>query len=196
MTLQVAGNLGSTQLSFALRARRSARIATAINGVKNSTGLSAQVSGTALRVNSTQYGSAQFSSIQVIAGKLKSNFSGTISKGVDAAVTINGAAAQVTGLDVSYRNASLDVSLKILGAKDLPNSTTFYVTGGGATFQLGAQVNATNKASIGISSVSTGVLGDSFNGFLSSLGSGGANSLSSNNLSTAQNILNSRDHAR
>jgi flagellin len=188
VTLQVAGNLGSTQLSFASGTTVSS-IATAINGVRNSTGLSAQVSGAALRVNSTEFGSAQFASIQVIAGKLKQNFSNTINKGVDAAVTINGASANVAGLNVSYRNASLDVSLRILASKDLPNSTTFYVTGGGATFQLGSQVNATNKASIGVQSVSTGDLGDATFGYLSSIGSGGANSLSSNNLSTAQNIL-------
>ena len=190
VTLQIAGNLGSTQLSFASGTSVSS-IATAVNGVKNSTGLSAQVSGTALRVNSTQYGSAQFASIQVIAGKLAQSFSATKTVGADAGVTINGATAEANGLAVSYRNASLDVSLDIATNFDLPNSTTFYVTGGGATFQLGSEVDATNKASIGVTSVSTGDLGDSFNGYLSSIGSGGSNSLSSNNLSTAQNILNS-----
>ena len=190
VTLQIAGNLGSTQLSFASGTTVSS-IATAINGVRNSTGLSAQVSATALRVNSTQYGSAQFASIQVIAGKLAQNFNGTKTFGADAGVTINGAAAEANGLAISYRNASLDVSLDIATNYDLPTSTTFYVTGGGATFQLGSEVDATNKASIGISSVSTGDLGDSFNGYLSSIGSGGANSMSSGNLSTSQNILNS-----
>jgi flagellin len=190
VTLQVAGNLGSTQLSFASGTSVSS-IATAINGVKNSTGLSAQTSGGALRVNSTQYGSAQFASIQVIAGTLKSNFSSTKSTGTDAGVTINGASAQANGLAISYRNANLDVSLNLAANYDLPTSTTFYVTGGGATFQLGSEVSEQGKASIGIGSVSTGDLGDSFNGYLSSIGSGGANSLSSGNLSTAQNILNS-----
>jgi flagellin len=190
VTLQVAGNLGSTQLSFASGTTVSS-IATAINGVKNSTGLSAQVSGAALRVNSTSYGSAQFASVQVIAGTLKQNFSNTKATGTDAAVTINGAQANVQGLNVSYRNANLDVSLNILASKDQPSSTTFYVTGGGATFQLGSQVSENGKASIGVQSVSTGNLGDQTNGFLSSIGSGGANSLSSNNLSTAQNVLNS-----
>ena len=190
VTLQVAGNLGSTQLSFASGTSVSS-IATAIDGVKNTTGLSAQVSGTALRVNSTQYGSSQYASIQVIAGKLAANFSATKSTGKDAAVTINGAAAEVSGLAVSYRNASLDISLNIASKLDKPNSSTFYVTGGGATFQLGSQVTEGGKASIGIGSVSTGNLGDSFNGYLSSIGSGGSNNLSSSNLSTAQNILNS-----
>jgi flagellin len=190
VTLQVAGNLGSTQLSFASGTSVSS-IATAINGVKTSTGLSAQVSGTDLRINSTQYGSAQFATVQVISGTLKSAFSATKSTGTDANVTINGAAAEVSGLAVSYRNADLDVSLNIATNFDKPNSSTFYVTGGGATFALGSQVNQDNNASIGIQSVSTGDLGDSFNGYLSSIGSGGANDLSSNNLSTAQNILNS-----
>jgi flagellin len=190
VTLQVAGNLGSTQLSFASGTTVSS-IATAINGVKNTTGLSAQVSGAALRVNSTQFGSAQYTSIQVIAGKLKQAFSGTKATGADAKVTVNGAAAEVAGLAVSYRNAALDVSLNILAAKDLPNSSTFYITGGGATFQLGSQVTEAAKASIGIQSVSTGNLGDAFNGYLSSIGSGGAANLSSNNLTTAQSILNS-----
>jgi len=190
VTLQVAGNLGSTQLSFASGSTVS-QIATAINGVKATTGLSAQVSGTALRVNSTEYGSTQYASIQVIAGKLAQNFSTTKADGADAKVTINGAAAEVNGLAVSYRNADLDVSLNIAGNFDKPTSSTFYITGGGANFQLGAQVNETNVASIGIGSVSTGDLGDSFNGYLSSIGSGGSNSLSSNNLSTTQNILNS-----
>jgi flagellin len=190
VTLQVAGNLGSTQLSFASGSTVS-QIATAINGVKATTGLSAQVSGTDLRVNSTEYGSTQYASIQVIAGKLAQNFSTTKAEGSDAKVTINGAAAQVNGLAVSYRNADLDVSLNIASNYDKPTSSTFYITGGGANFQLGSQVSETGIASIGIGSVSTGDLGDSFNGYLSSIGSGGTNSLSSNNLSTTQNILNS-----
>jgi flagellin len=190
VTLQVAGNQGSTQLSFASGTTVSA-IATAINGVKTSTGLSAQVSGSDLRVNSTQYGSAQFATVQVISGKLASNFSAAKSTGTDAAVTINGAAAEVAGLDVSYRNANLDVSLDIAANYDKPSSSTFYITGGGATFALGSQVNADGQASIGIGSVSTGDLGDSYNGYLTSIGSGGANSLSSDNLTTAQNILDS-----
>ncbi|HEX4055880.1 MAG TPA: flagellin, partial [Tepidisphaeraceae bacterium] len=190
VTLQVAGNLGSTQLSFASGTSVTA-IATAINGVKNATGLSAQVSGADLRVNSTQYGSAQFASVEVISGTLKSDFSATKSTGADANITVNGAAAEVAGLSASYRNSSLDVSFNINPTDDKSSSSTFYVTGGGATFQLGSQVSENGKASIGIGSVSTGDLGDSFNGYLSSLGSGGTNDLSSDNLTTAQNVLDS-----
>jgi flagellin len=189
VTLQVAGNQGTTQLSFASGTTVSS-IANAINGVKATTGLSAQVSGTDLRINSTQYGSAQFVSVQAISGTF-TGLSASKSAGVDANVTVNGAAAQVNGLNVSYRNANLDVSINLNTSFDKPGSTTFYVTGGGANFAIGSSVTETNKASIGITDVSTGSLGDSVNGYLSSLGSGGANSLSSTNLATAQKILNS-----
>jgi flagellin len=189
VTLQVAGNLGSTQLSFASGTTVSS-IATAINGVKNTTGLSASVTGGTLDVNSGQYGSAQFASVQVISGTLKSgSLSSTKAYGTDAAVTVNGASAQVAGLDVSYRNSELDLNFSVATAKDKPNSSTFYITGGGATFQLGSRVNATNRASIGIASVSTGNLGNSTYGYLNELGSGGTSNLSSTNLSNAQNIL-------
>ena len=189
VTLQVAGNQGTTQLSFASGTTVSG-IAAAINGVSTSTGLSAQVSGTDLRVNSTQYGSAQFVSIQAISGTF-TGLSGTKATGKDADVTVNGAAATVAGLAVSYRNASLDVSLNINPILDKPNASTFYITGGGANFALGSTVSAANTASIGIGSVSTGSLGDSINGYLNSIGSGGANDLSSDNLQTAQNIITS-----
>jgi flagellin len=105
-------------------------------------------------------------------------------------VTVNGATADVAGLAVSYRNSNLDVSFNLASKYDTPGSQTFYITGGGATFALGSSVNATNNASIGIASVSTGSLGNANDGYLSSLGSGGTNSLSTGNLDTAQTILN------
>jgi flagellin len=189
VTLQIAGNIGTTQLSFASGTTISS-IMTAVNGVKNSTGLSAQVSGSDLRINSTQFGSQQFVSVQAIAGTFSGLSSTNKTFGTDANVTVNGAAANVSGLAVSYRNSSLDVSFNLATKYDTPGSQTFYITGGGATFALGSQVTETNKASIGIASVSTGDLGNSVDGYLSSLGSGGTNSLSSGNLTVGQTILN------
>jgi flagellin len=189
LTLQVAGNQGTQQLSFASGSTVSA-IATAINGVKASTGLSAQVSGSDLRINSTQYGSAQFVSVSAVAGTL-TGVSANKATGTDASVTINGAQAEVTGLAVSYRASNLDISLNLAPAFDKAGSTQFDITGGGATFALGAQVSDTDNASIGVQSVSTGSLGDSADGFLDTLQSGGTNDLSSGNLVVAQRILNS-----
>jgi flagellin len=189
LTLQIAGNAGTQQLSFASGSTVT-EIATAINGVKTSTGLSAQVSGSDLRVNSTQYGSAQFVTVTAVAGTFN-GLSANKATGTDAAVTINGAQAEVSGLSVSYRASSLDLSLNIANAFDKPGTTQFYITGGGATFALGSEVSDTNNASIGIQSVSTGSLGDSANGFLNTLQSGGSNDLSSGNLVVAQKVLNS-----
>ena len=53
----------------------------------------------------------------------------------------------------------------------------------------GRQVTEQDKASIGLQSVSTGSLGDAITGYLSTLGSGAANSLSSGNLTTSQKII-------
>jgi flagellin len=66
---------------------------------------------------------------------------------------------------------------------------SFYITGGGAVFALGSKVTENDKASIGIQSVTTGSLGNAAIGFLSSLGSGQDNSLTSSNLVTSQKIL-------
>jgi flagellin len=186
VTIEVAGNRGTEQLSFASGTTVSS-IATAVNAVKEATGVSAAIVGGNLQVNSTEYGSSQFVSLKGIAG----TFTMTTTKdlGEDAAVTVNGAEAQVDGLKVSYRSSSLDVSFDVDAAFNLPGSTTFDVTGGGATFALGSKVTEGDKASIGIASVTTGSLGDSTSGYLSSLGSGGTNSLTSDNLTTAQKVI-------
>jgi flagellin len=63
------------------------------------------------------------------------------------------------------------------------------VTGGGANFMIGSNVSLSNIASVGIGSVTTGSLGNSTDGYLASLGSGQANSLTGN-LDQAQTILN------
>jgi len=186
VTLDVAGNLGSTQLSFASGTTVSA-IAAAINEVTSQTGVSAAASGSALNVNSTQYGSSQFVSVQTVAGTYA--FNQTKANGVDAAVTVNGNEATVNGLQVNYESSVLDLSLNLATAFNQPGSSTFEITGGGAEFQLGATVNSINTASIGIADVSTASLGTASDGYLNSLGSGGANSLTSGNLTTAQNIL-------
>jgi flagellin len=164
-----------------------AQIITAVNGIKASTGVSASTSGTALRLDSTDYGSAAFVSLNTISGQ---GFGNSKATGRDATVDVNGAQAQVSGINVSYSSSGLNTSFQLTSALNTTNgSTTFGITGGGATFSLGDKVTQSGLASIGIGSVSTGSLGNSTGGFLSSLGSGGANNLSSTNLATAQKIL-------
>jgi flagellin len=192
VTIEVSGNNGTEQLSFASGTTISS-IATAINGVTTATGVSASLSGTDLVVNSTGYGAKQFVGLRAITG----TFTPSTSKdyGRDAEVTVNGAAAESDGLRVSYRSSNLDIEFDVAEALNVTDaSKTFGITGGGATFALGSKVTESEKASIGIQSVSTGSLGGTqdANGnleYLASLASGGTNALSTGTLSQAQKIV-------
>lgn len=191
VTLQVAGSTGSQQLSFAGSTKLSA-IAAAINNITVDTGVVASASGTKLAFKAQNYGSNQFVSVSTVnSGSSYNILGGTSGKafGKDAKVNVNGAAATVSGKDVTYRDNNLDVSFTLSSALNKDASKTFGITGGGANFALGATVNATGVASIGIQSVSTSSLGDATNGYLSSLGTGGSNSLTSTDLTSAQNIV-------
>ncbi len=189
VTIEVAGNLGTEQLSFASGTTVSS-IATAINAVKASTGVSATVSGTALSINSVEYGADQFVSVKAISGSFSvSGGSNGKDLGRDATVQINGANAQAKGLSVSFRSSNLDIEFDLDSTFNLAGTTTVAITGGGANFALGSKVSESDKTSIGIASVSTGSLGDSTNGFLSALASGGDAALTSDNLATAQKVI-------
>jgi flagellin len=189
VSLQVAGASGTTQLSFASGTKLSA-VAAAFNNVSAATGVSAVSSGATLKIDSTGYGAAQFVSVTATAGTFATT-GGTSGKafGTNAAVTVNGAEATAVGKEITYSDNTLDVQFTLSSALNAGQTKTFGITGGGATFALGQQVDQADRASIGIQAVTTGSLGDVTTGFLSSLASGGANSLTSGNLTTAQNIL-------
>ena len=187
VTVEVAGNAGTEQLSFAANTATSA-VAFAVNQLRGSTGVSALVSGGVLRFTTTSYGSDQFVSVKTING----TFTDGKDTGVDARVNINGSQANVKGITASARTGDLDVSLRLDEAFATtvdPAGTSFSVVAGGAKFQIGSQVNRQGQVNIGISSVSTTKLGDAVDGFLSSVGSGGGNSLVSGNTVNAQRIL-------
>ncbi len=192
VTLEVSGNLGTEQLSFASGTAVSS-IATAINGVKTATGVSATIVGGNLQVNSIGYGANQFVGLRAITGVFTPDTEK--SYGQNAGVTVNGARAETDGLSVQYRSSNLDVEFDLTETINSAGQiTTFSITGGGATFSLGAKVSEGEKASIGIQSVSTGSLGGTKNAdgtieYLASLASGGANSLSSGNLTQSQRII-------
>jgi flagellin len=188
VTLEIAGNNGTQQLSFASGTAVSS-IATAINAVSTATGVSATVTGGNLDFNSTGYGSSAFVSVKTVAGTFDTDNNATKKTGRDASVIVNGAAAQSDGTTISYRSNDLDVQFDLNSAFNKPGTGTFDITGGGATFSLGSKVTETDKASIGIQSVSTGSLGNTTLGYLSSLQSGQANNLSSGNLVNAQKIV-------
>jgi flagellin len=188
VTIEIAGNDGTEQLSFTT-GTTDTQMMNAVNAVKTATGVSASLSGGALRMDSVRFGSNEFVSVKVISG---TSFTPTATKdtGRDAVVVVNGATASVKGTAVSFRNSNLDIEFDLDAAANITNGTgSVTITGGGATFALGSKVTETDKASIGMASVSTGSLGDTTDGFLSTLASGGANALSSSNLVNAQRIV-------
>ena len=190
-TIEITGNLGSEQLTFAA-GTSAADMATAINALSDVTGVTADATGNLL-LNSGEYGSRQEVGVKVIAG---TDFTDSNASGIDAEATINGAAARADGTKLSFRNSSLDVEVMLdEAANDVQSgggaaiATAFNITGGGANFSLGARVNEGDRAGIGIGNVATSSLGNSSVGFLSTLATGGENSLQSDNLVKAQRIL-------
>ena len=191
-TIEIAGGLGTEQLSFAASAHNSA-IAVAINQLKESTGVSATViAGGDLRITSTAYGAKEFVSVKTISG----SFTNGKAFGADATVNINGSQASVNGTVASVRTGDLDIELVLnttfaqttAGAGSL---TGFQITGGGAKFQLGERVERQGQVNIGIGSVATTKLGNDMVGYLSGLASDGPNSLTGGNTIQAQKVIDS-----
>lgn len=188
VTIEISGNNGTEQLSFAASTANSA-IVVAINQLKGSTGVSATLSGAALKLTSTSFGANEFVSVKTISG----TFMDGKDYGANAIVSINGAQAEVDGITASVRTADLDLTLQLDAAfaQQTATGSTFAITGGGAKFQIGSEVSRQGQIQIGIGSVSTTKLGNEVDGFLSSLASGGANSLVSGNAIQAQKVLSS-----
>lgn len=187
VTIEVSGNEGTEQLSFAAGTAASA-VVFAVNALKESTGVSATNTGTSIVFNSTAYGSNQFVSIKTLEG----TFTNGKDFGQDATVSINGTQASVDGLKASVRSGDLDIELHLdptFGTTVSTAGTSFLITGGGAKFQIGSRVNRAGQIQIGISSIATTKLGNPVTGYLSSIGSGGNNSLVGGNTVQAQKII-------
>lgn len=200
VTLEVAGNKGIQQFSFA-SGTTAAQIVSAVNSFSGATGVSATASTTYLKFNSTEFGSSQYVSVKKVAGDTAYdtaiNTTGAAGGsddikdfGRDATVLINGQNASTDGLDASVSSGSLDLSITLAGAQNTDGATsTFSITGGGATFSLSPKVDLAGKSSLGIDAVTTGRLGSSTNGYLSSLASGGDNNVQNGDVDTAQTIV-------
>jgi flagellin len=194
VTIQVAGNTGSDVFTFAASTAVSAVVA-AVNASKSLTGVSASLSGTgAIKFDSVGYGSDSFVSVAALNGTfaVTGGSSATRDEGQDAGVLINGATATVKGLKASVHTAGLDADITLAAAfaTQTAAGTSFAITGGGATFSIGAELGINADASLGIGNINTATIGDGSLGFLNTLGSGLANDLSSGNFATAQKIVN------
>jgi len=196
VTLDVGGAAGTQTLSFASGTAASA-IIFAVNRVSDATGISAVpinpadvASGIVFR--SSAYGSKNFVSVTAQTGTFNTtNTAGDNQQraiGRDAVATVNGAVTVGDGDSLQVNTSSLDMNFTLAQTFG-KGSTSFAITGGGANFQLGAQVVSDQQVSIGVGSVSADQLGNNNVGFLSDLVTGGSASLVGGQAETASNII-------
>jgi len=204
MTIQIGSNRGTTELTFAGSTKISA-IVYAINQVREVTGVSAALSGATVAANlrSIDYGTDAYVSVEVLSGsqssKIKVNkaLAGAHNDsqkdyGVDAVATVNGTSATADGKTLTIRTAMLDAKVELDGTAAMSATswtTSFGITSGGASFAIGASVDAIGLESIEIMNVAPSQLGNALDGYLNTLKSGYTNCLNGDNLYTAQRIV-------
>jgi flagellin len=108
-------------------------------------------------------------------------------KGTDTDATINGVKATSNGNQLSISTPALGLDMEVAAGLADATSIGFTINGGGAMYQLGANINTNNQANLGIQSVDTGHLGGSA-GLLYELGTGQDADLSTDP-ATAANIV-------
>ena len=205
VTFEITGARGSQQLSFA-SGTSWANVATAINAFSEALGVSALVCGTSVRVQSSGFGSESFVRLREISNaNAATNYisttatGGTVQQelrttGRNATLNINGVVASARGLSARVALDGFDVGLSLAGSgtgsiNTTGGTRTFYVTGGGADFNLAPDVNLAGKVSLGIETVTSANLGDAVTGYLSALKSGGNSNVQNGNLTKAQEVL-------
>ena len=218
LTFEVTGAKGSREFSFASGTATSAVVA-AINTFTSVTGVSALLSQEFgvfrdVVLKSTGYGSDQFVSVDVIddggsnadiyglaakdenvLGSLSSSVAGATSavrdNGQDVEATINGQAATTGGKVARINSDYLDLSVELTDAGAGAEGTidAFRITGGGASFNLGSEVNISNQVSVGIGNVAARNLGTVSLGFLDDLGSSKGLNLVDGDLAKAQQVV-------
>ncbi|HCD33753.1 MAG TPA: flagellin [Phycisphaerales bacterium] len=216
-SFELGSTEGTREFSFS-SGTTAAQMATTINQFKSVTGVSAAVVSGGIMLKTEGYGSDEFVSFDItnLAGQagdiytLSANDDTNVNAGVALAATtsvrdegqdiagmINGTVARGDGLNMSVSSDGLDVelSLNATAGRALGTTAALTVTGGGATFNIGAEINMANQIRVGMQSVAARNIGNSTDGFLDSLASGGTNSLLSDNLDDAQKIVdNAIDH--
>ena len=193
INISVGGATGTELFSFA-SGTTIATIATAVNGAKELTGISATVTSAGLlNFNSVGFGTTEFVDVNVVSGNFTvtgGDAGGNKDFGANVTATINGIQAITDGRKASVRSTSLSLDLILDTAFAQATSTSsFAITGGGANFSLAPEISLAGQASLGIKATISSNLGDATVGFLSTLGSGQANQLTANNFATSQDIV-------
>lgn len=204
VSFEITGVKGTQQFTFA-SGTTIANVAASINSFTEALGVTATVSGSIVKVQSTGYGTDNFVRMREVAGGATgrdwlrtaaagANTDTVQDSGRNLGVVINGMVAITKGLTARVSSESLDVSVTLDGTSTLNNtnqSRAIGIKGGGADFNLSPDVSLAGKVSIGFDTVTTGSLGNATTGFLSELRSGGSANIQSGNLSKAQEIVGS-----
>jgi len=190
--LEIAGNQGTEVFSFVSGTRVSA-IQFAVNQMADSTGVSAALVSagdfsSGLNFNSVAYGSDQFVSVKIISGTFSLVGGSERNEGIDAVASVNGNMTVGKGLELTLNTTNLDLELTLAESFGA-GTTSFTVTGGGALFQLGADVTTNQQRNIGIQSIAASHLGNGTIGFLNEIVTGGSNSLIAGRTGQAQRIV-------
>lgn len=211
-SFEVGGSLGTREFTFG-SGTAVADIAASINTFSDVTGVSAVASGGLVALNSEEFGSNEFVSFRVtnlggLAGGVGTNsstgenvlgataaFTATTDirdSGQDIGAVINGVAAVSDGRTARINTDFLDVEIDLTtsGAQTLGAVSALTITGGGARFNLGPNVDSLNQVSLGIGNVAARNLGTEGSGFLDQLSSSQGNNLVNGDLAGAQNIVN------
>jgi len=136
------------------------------------------------------------------AGSTATLTDGNRDEGQDVSALVNGNLANGDGLEINVNSTALGMKLILdesFATTPSGSTSTFYITGGGSTFQLGPQISPLQQTNIGVQSVAASKLGgtliDGSLDFLSSLKDGQGNSirdsLARGDFVPAQEILNS-----
>ncbi|MFI4892605.1 MAG: flagellin [Phycisphaerales bacterium JB058] len=217
--IEVAGSKGTREFSFASGTTVD-QIQDTINTFSDVLGLSAVTSGNGVRLQSTEFGSSEYVTVKVVddaqqggnvTSYLDTEFgngdadlgafnstaaaNGIRDTGQDIGATINGIVATTSGktakIDTDFLN--LEISLNTTNAQtpgEVGSGRTFAITGGGATFQLGGNVDITSKVTLGVSEVAIRKLGsNAAGGFLDDLGSGKNFNVVDGDLTSAQKVV-------
>lgn len=185
--IEVTGSKGSATISIA----DGQDVDDAINAVSDTTGITA--AGAVL--TSTDYGENAAVKVRNITGDLMTD-SELTDQGSNAVGTINGQSFSSDGLKATLKTAALEVEVTFSapGAGTLVGAAeTFQITGGGAQFQLGLEINSASQINVGFGSFLASSLGHSNNTdgdrTLQSITTGGSNSLVNDRASIAADIV-------
>ncbi len=136
--------------------------------------------------------STEAANVQTIAQVLAAGKGGKRDNGQDVGAIINGIAATSDGKVARVVSDFLDVELELTttGAQTIGSIDAMTITGGGAKFNLGPNVDIQNQVSIGIENVASRNLGSYENGYLDDLGSSKTANVVDGDLELGQKIIN------